>query len=72
MAKIKLTTQDGTSYPSDLQNLTYDEAVTQLDLLAQRGSRDDWDTADRQGEDVLCLNYVNGDYSLYEIEDEGE
>lgn len=72
MSKIKLTTQSGTSYPNDLQNLTYEDAVNQLDLLAEKSGRDDWDTADRQGEDVLCLNYSNGDYSLYEIEDEGE
>lgn len=71
MAKIKLTTQDGTSYPSDLQNLTYEEAVKQLNLLEQKSPSDDYET-DRQGEDALCLNYVNGDYSLYEIEDEGE
>lgn len=68
MANIKLTTQDGVSYPADLQNLTYDEAVTQLDLLSQKTGHEDWEL-DRQGEDVICLNYTNGDFSLYEIED---
>lgn len=68
MANIKLTTQDGVSYPADLQNLTYDEAVTQLDLLSQKTGHEDWEL-DRQGEDVICLNHTNGDFSLYEIED---
>lgn len=69
MAKIKLTTNAGTTYPADLQNLTYDEAVNQLNLLEQKTGREDWE-ADRQGEDALCLNHVGGDYSLYEIEDD--
>lgn len=68
MANIKLTTQDGVSYPLDLQNLTYDEAVTQLDLLSQKTGHEDWEL-DRQGEDAICLNHTNGDFSLYEIED---
>lgn len=67
MANIKLTTQDEVSYPSDLQNLTYDEAVTQLDLLSQKTGHEDWEL-DRQGEDCICLNHTNGNFSLYEIE----
>jgi hypothetical protein len=68
MANIKLTTPDGISYPSDLQNLTYDEAVTQLNLLSQKTGHEEWEL-DRQCEDAICLNHTNGDYSLYEIED---
>ena len=68
MARIKLTTKDGESYPSDLQDLTYEEAVAQLDLLSQKTGFEDWEL-DRQGEDVICLNHTNGDFSLYEIED---
>ncbi len=71
MAKIKLTTNAGSTYPADLQNISYDEAVKQLDLLEQKTLHSDYET-DRQGEDALCLNYVNGDFSLYEIEDEDE
>ena len=36
MAKIKLTTKAGTTYPSDLQNLTYEQAVEQIELLSQK------------------------------------
>ena len=68
MAKIKLTTKAGTTYPSDLQNLTYEHAVEQIELLSQKTGFEDWD-ADRQSEDVLCLNHTNGDFSLYEIEE---
>ncbi len=68
MARIKLTTKDGKNYPSDLQDLTYEEAVTQLDLLSQKTGFEDWEL-DKQGEDVICLNHTNGDFSLYEIEE---
>jgi len=69
MARIKLTTQNGTSYPSDLQKLSYNEAVEQLDLLEQKTGHEVFE-ADRQMEDDLCLNYANGDFDLYEIEDD--
>ena len=67
MAHIKLTTQNGVNYPSDLKNLTYNEAVEQLNLLEQKTGHEDFES-DRQMEDVLCLNYANGDFELYEIE----
>lgn len=67
MAHIKLTTQNGVNYPSDLKNLTYNEAVEQLNLLDQKTGHEDFES-DRQMEDVLCLNYANGDFELYEIE----
>ena len=67
MATIKLTTKSGISYPSDLQNLTYSESVEQLDLLEQKTGFEDFE-ADRQGENVLCLNHTDGNFSLYEIE----
>lgn len=67
MAHIKLTTQNGVNYPSDLKNLTYNEAVEQLNLLEQKTGHEDFES-DRQMEDVLCLNYANGDFEIYEIE----
>jgi hypothetical protein len=69
MAKIKLTTKNGTSYPSDLHNLTYRESVEELNLLEQKTGFEDFET-DRQGEDVLCLNHTDGNFSLYEIEED--
>lgn len=68
MSKIKLTTNKGTMYPVDLQDLTYSEAIEELNLLEQRTPQDTFEP-DRQGEDVLCLNYPNGDFELYEIEE---
>ena len=68
MSKIKLTTNKGTMYPVDLQDLTYSEAIEELNLLEQRTPQDTYEP-DRQGEDVLCLNYPNGDFELYEIEE---
>lgn len=64
--RIKLTTWDGVIYPTDLQNLTYEEAVIQLDLLSQKTGFEDCEP-DRQGEDIVCLNHTTGDFSLYEI-----
>lgn len=66
MVNIKLTTSNGVSYPNDLQGLNYQQAVEQLNLLEQPTGIDDFE-ADRQGEDILCLNYSNGDFKLYEI-----
>lgn len=66
MTNIKLTTQDGVSYPLDLQNLTYAEAIEQIELLSQKTGFEDWEI-DRQGEDCICLNHTSGDFSLYEI-----
>lgn len=67
MAHIKLTTQDGVNYPPDLKDLTYNECVEQLNLLEQKTGHEDFEV-DRQMEDVLCLNYVCGNFELYEIE----
>lgn len=64
--KVKLTTDDGVSFPEDLQNLTYSKAVNQLNLLAQC----DAEEIDRQAEDVLCLTNADGTYELYEIEED--
>ena len=68
MSRIKLTTNKGTMYPVDLNHLTYSEAVEELNLLEQRTPHDTYEP-DRQGENVLCLNYPNGDFELYEIEE---
>ena len=50
MAKIKLTTKAGTTYPSDLQNLTYEQAVEQIELLSQKTGFDDltWEVEARE------------------------
>jgi len=69
MVNIKLTTQKGTNYPTDLQSLSYESAVEQLNLLEQKTGFEDWER-DRQAEDVLCLSHTNGDFSLYEIEEQ--
>lgn len=66
IVQIKLITKDGVIYPTDLQNLTYEEAVIQLNLLSQKTGFEDCEP-DWQGEDVVCLNDTNGDFSLYEI-----
>lgn len=68
MANIKLTTIEGIDYPKDLQNLSYDNAILQLDLLSQNSGSEGFES-DRQGEDVLCLNYTDGSFYLYEIEE---
>lgn len=68
MSRIKLTTNKGTMYPVDLNHLTYSEAVEELNLLEQRTPHDTYEPG-RQGKDVLCLNYPNGDFELYEIEE---
>lgn len=67
MSKIKLTTTDGTvTYPTDLQNLSYEECVNKLDLLSINSGFDDF-KSERQGEDVLCRSYVDGSFELFEI-----
>lgn len=64
---IKKTDSEGVSFPSDLKNLSYEEAVEQLNLLEQQTGFSDF-TPDRQGEDVLCRNYTDGSFELFEIE----
>ena len=67
--KIKYTDIQGrVTFPDDLANLSYEDAVTQLDLLEQ-GTSHSTHEADRQGEDVLVLNYPGGEFEIYEIED---
>lgn len=67
--KIKHTDAAGrVNYPGDLNGLIYEDAVTQLDLLEQ-GTSHSTHEADRQGEDVLVLNYPGGEFEIYEIED---
>lgn len=66
MYKLRLTTDEGISFPADLQNLSKSEAKKQLDLLSEKTLKCDF-SVDMQGWDVVCLNYPNGEFELYEI-----
>lgn len=66
MNSIQFTDRNGNvSIPNDFQNLSYNECVEQLDLLEQ-GYDMDFES-DRQLEDYLVLNYIDGSFEIYEI-----
>lgn len=65
MTKIKVTSSLGAiSYPSDLNGLTYEQAVEQLNLLEQNPAVE----PERQLEDALVITYADGSWSIFEIE----
>ena len=66
MNTIKYTDRNGlVSYPSDLQGLSYNDCLTQLNLFEQ----DEFEMyeSDRQTEDYLVLNHTDGTFESYEI-----
>lgn len=67
--RIKKTNTTGTTYPADLINLSYEDSIAQLNLLEEVTLHADF-KSDRQGEDVLCRNYTDGSFELFEIEEE--
>lgn len=67
--KIQLNKSGIFSFPSDLQGLSYSDAVNQLDLLEQNAEL----IVDRQAEDTLCLTDgtdEEADFYLYTIEED--